>query len=133
MFWSKTFISIDWTFALTPPELGIVNVPQTDNGNVGQISNNGFNSVVELYYGYAKDLFPDIEHNKDFGDIFVDKLREKYLEKQCSFCKNKVPNEGIVLRIDELGSRALKLKSFAFLQKETKELDKGNVDMEEEN
>ena len=63
----------------------------------------------------------------------VDKLREKYLEKQCTVCKNKVPNEGIVLRVDELGSRALKLKSFAFLQKETKDLDKGNVDMEEEN
>lgn len=95
--------------------------------------NNGFNSVVELYYGYAKDLFPEIAQDKDFGDIFVDKLREKYLEKECSVCKNKVPNEGIVLRIDELGSRALKLKSFAFLQKETKDLDKGNIDMEEEN
>ena len=46
MFWSITFISIDWTFALTPPELGIVNVPQTDNGNVGQISNNGFNWML---------------------------------------------------------------------------------------
>lgn len=95
--------------------------------------NNGFKSVVELYYGYAKDLFSDIAQDKDFGDIFVDKLREKYLEKQCTVCKNKVPNEGIVLRVDELGSRALKLKSFAFLQKETKDLDKGNIDMEEEN
>lgn len=95
--------------------------------------NNGFNSVIELYYGYAKDLFPEIKQDENWGENFIEKLREKYLEKQCTVCKNKVPNEGIVLRVDKLGAKALKLKSFAFLQKETKDLDKGNIDMEEEN
>ena len=39
-------------------------------------------------------------------------------------CKNKVPAEGIVVKLEELFScRPTKLKSFNFLEYETKQLD----------
>jgi hypothetical protein len=55
------------------------------------------------------------------------------LEKDCVLCRNNVPDEGIVLRIENPNTEAFKLKSFRFLQKETKDLDQGVVSMEDEN
>ena len=58
-------------------------------------------------------------------------LSEKYLEKDSIYCKNKVPEEGIVVRLDnsfEIDS--YKLKSFRFFEKETKDFDNGIVDIE---
>lgn len=59
-------------------------------------------------------------------------LESKYNEKDCYLCVNKVPEEGIVVRKNSLFSyEAYKLKSFRFLQKETEELDKGEVNIED--
>ena len=45
----------------------------------------------------------------------------------------RVPAEGIVIRIDHLDRcEAYKLKSFAFLEGETKALDAGETDLETE-
>jgi hypothetical protein len=41
-----------------------------------------------------------------------------------------VPEEGIVLRKEGYEIECFKLKSFAFLKRETEQLDKGGVDME---
>ena len=47
------------------------------------------------------------------------------IEKNCKMCKNKVPAEGIAIRInDTLNYEVYKLKSDLFLLKETKDLDK---------
>jgi hypothetical protein len=54
-----------------------------------------------------------------------------YLEKMCPHNRKEVPNEGVVVRIDRLEeAEAYKLKSFLFLEWETKQLDRGEVDLE---
>lgn len=58
-------------------------------------------------------------------------LSNKYLEQDCYLCNNKVPDEGIVLRIEGLDLSVYKLKSFRFLQKETEDLDKGIENIED--
>jgi len=47
-------------------------------------------------------------------------------------CKNKVPHEGIVIKKENMVSEAFKLKSFAFLDKEAKAVDKGESNIEDE-
>lgn len=90
---------------------------------------NGLHHVTELYYGYAKDLF-DLDPTQHWNENFIDALREAYLEGDSVLCNNKVPEEGIVLRREVSNIDVYKLKSNRFLQKETKELDKGVIDIE---
>ena len=90
--------------------------------------------MPELYYGYAKDLF-NIDNNlplTEWQEQFYTKLREYYLEKDDPLCKNKVPDEGIVLRVEQLDLEVYKLKSDKFFARETKELDKGIINIEDE-
>lgn len=95
---------------------------------------NGLKPVQELYYGLANDLFKlRTNHDIPWNDLFLEHLREIYLEKDCPLCKNNVPDEGIVLKIENMQPEAFKFKSFKFLQKETKDLDKGIVTLEDEN
>ena len=47
-------------------------------------------------------------------------------------CRNDVPEEGFVLRIEGLDFEAYKCKSEAFYLRETKLLDKGEFDIEEQ-
>lgn len=88
------------------------------------------NSVKELYYGRAKDLFPNIDVENHWHENFLAKLRNTYLEKQSVLCNNKVPEEGIVLRKEVSDIEVYKLKAIAFLERETKMLDKGEADIE---
>ena len=90
---------------------------------------NGLHPVSELYYGKAEDLF-DLDVHNHWNENFIDKLREKYLEKDSVLCKNKVPEEGIVLRREVTNIDVYKLKANRFLVKETQELDKGAIDIE---
>ena len=61
----------------------------------------------------------------------IRKMESLYNEKDCWMCKNKLPEEGIVLRVDKLDSfEAYKLKSFRFLEGESKQEE---VDIETEN
>ena len=49
-------------------------------------------------------------------------------------CENKVPEEGIVVRVEDLFEcKSYKLKSFRFLEFESNELDKGVADVESAN
>lgn len=92
---------------------------------------NAVNAVPEVFYGKIKEVLPDIDYKTDnWRDSYLVELRNKYLEKDCEICKNKLPDEGIVIR-DEVSGEAFKYKSFAFLEKETKDLDAGVVDIEE--
>ena len=89
-------------------------------------------TVTDLYYGKAKDLFPELDVNNHWHENFIEKLKEKYLEGDCYMCKNKVPAEGIVVSKPHytFEFNAAKLKSFRFRGWESKELDKGVVDAE---
>lgn len=67
-------------------------------------------------------------------EYFIHVLEAEYNEKDCFMCANKVPEEGIVVRKESLfHCEAYKLKSFRFLEQETKQLDKGESSLEEEN
>lgn len=91
----------------------------------------GLNICPEFYYGKAQDLFP-LPLGNQWHDQFLSLLESKFnLDKDCDMCVNKVPAEGLVLRVDDLFEfQAYKLKSYRFLERETKELDKGVVDIE---
>lgn len=101
---------------------------------------NGLNPIPELYYGKASRIFDWIEHDYcpyydesiSFQDNFYNELKRIYLEKDCNMCKNGLPDEGIVVRIEGLHFDAYKMKSFKFLELESKNLDSDNVDIEED-
>lgn len=94
----------------------------------------GFNMVPVLYSGKAKDWQKAIDvEAEDWTEQFVRGLETLYNEQDCYMCDNKVPQEGIVLRKERADSfEAYKLKSFAFLEYETKMLDSGTQNMEDE-
>lgn len=88
-----------------------------------------------LYHGTLANLYPDISLENHWHENVLESMRndKKHfnMEKNDPICHNKVPFEGVVLRIDddEL-SEAFKLKCQKFLSKEREEIDKGEVDME---
>lgn len=94
----------------------------------------GLQYVPEYFYGRAGSIAPVVSSAIDanaFRERLVEYLTSNYLEKDCGICINKVPAEGVVVRIDKLFDfEAYKLKSFRFLEKESKDLDKGEVDLE---
>jgi hypothetical protein len=80
------------------------------------------------------DIFHRISSNdRDWQEVFLKLLMEKYLEKDCSICKTKLPNEGVCIRREVNVIDVYKLKSFRFRQLESKILDEGKEDIEEQN
>ena len=81
-----------------------------------------------------RNLYPDVSMSGHWNEDIIDALRkdEKLgFEKMEPLCRNKVPREGIVVRkIGDVIPEAWKLKAIAFLNKEAKEIDKGNTNME---
>ena len=98
---------------------------------------NGLNAVPELYYGYAKDLgkHSNLLHlDKPWdSDKFLSLIKAKYNEKDCYMCVNTVPEEGVVVRIEGNDFEAYKAKSERFYARETEQLDKGELNIEDEN
>lgn len=76
---------------------------------------NGLTAVPELWYGFAHQLAKTNEELLTY-------LQQTYLEFDDKLCANKVPDEGIVVKINN-GLQAYKLKSFRFFQHETAELN----------
>ena len=91
--------------------------------------------VTELYYGRARDLYPDLDPDVHFSENFIDRLsndKNFYMECDSPECSNKVPHEGLVIKIDNMKPAAFKLKCFRFLNKEQQQLDKGESNIEDE-
>lgn len=87
---------------------------------------NGLIPVEEYYYGKAKDLYPDINPANHWNETFLDRLSNEVcfnMEQNSPDCKNRVPHEGLVIKIEDGMSRAFKLKCFKFIS---------GVDMTEE-
>lgn len=96
--------------------------------------NHNLQPVKEFYYGKAGDLYPEIKDSENWNTDFIEKLANDtnfYMEKLSPSCKNKVPHEGIVIKVENMKSMAFKLKCFAFLDKEQKNLDKGIDNIED--
>lgn len=109
----------------------------------------GLNGVDVLYEGSVRELYKDLHNNYcesldgiDFStfkpDLFLKMLTDEFLEKKCSvddfnvYCNNDVWDEGIVLRkVNTPDIEVYKLKSYNFKLGEAKELDSGEVNMED--
>lgn len=88
-----------------------------------------------LYQGTLRNLYPDIDVNEHWHENVLEKLRNDnmhfFMEEMDPLCKNKVPFEGIVLRIcGDKYSEAFKLKCIKFKEKERGIYDKGITDIE---
>lgn len=86
-----------------------------------------------LYIGKINDLLKlDVDDKwKENALAKLSSLKEFNMEKKEPLCANKVPREGIVIRImDDPRAEAFKLKCVKFLEREAKEIDTGNVDTE---
>ena len=89
-----------------------------------------------LYHGKLSDFVGlDISHH--WQENFLNALsqdKDLGMEQNEPLCKNKVPREGLVLRIDDDPLKeAFKLKCVKFLTRESKQIDSGQVDMEMQN
>lgn len=93
----------------------------------------GVNHVPEINYDKAENVFPWLREQDHWHENFLATLKKIYVDDQNSiFCENHVPEEGICVRKEGLNLETFKLKSFRFLEFETKALDKGEVDIETE-
>ncbi len=79
-----------------------------------------------IYYGKAVDLYNlPLVNVHEWREIFLAKLEEQFNEKNCYMCTNKVPEEGIILRVERLEQYDVyKLKSKRFLLMESEEQEK---------
>ena len=96
--------------------------------------NQGLRPVIQLYYGKAKDLYPELNINEHWTENFMDKLandKRFFMEMDSPDCSNKVPHEGIVIKRENMISEAFKLKCFKFLGKEQEALDRGETNIED--
>lgn len=89
-----------------------------------------------LYHGKLSDFVGlDVSHH--WQETFLNALSQDKglgMEENEPLCKNKVPREGIVLRIeDDPMKEAFKLKCVKFLTRESKQIDSGQVDIEMQN
>lgn len=90
--------------------------------------------VDEYYYGIACNLYKDIDPAEHWNENFLARLandKSFYMECNSPTCDNKVPHEGVVIKIENMKSEAFKLKCFKFLDKEGKALDKGETNIED--
>lgn len=88
-----------------------------------------------LYHGKLSDLYPEIDKANHWNDNVLEALKNDKehfgMELDEPMCNNKVPREGICLRIaNDPIKECFKLKCLYFLGKEAKEIDKGEVDIE---
>lgn len=93
----------------------------------------GLKHVPVHYVGQAKNMYPQIATDSHWHENFLAKLMEDYLEKDCEYCKNKVPDEGVVVSKRLYGTyEGYKLKSSRFILQESADLDKGVSNIEDE-
>lgn len=99
----------------------------------------GLEMVKELWQGQASSYLNyrpftpgELEINMDWNTKFLLALEHDFVSDQdCPYNSPGTPAEGIVLKVDRLDyDEAYKLKSFRFLERESKQLDADVVDIE---
>lgn len=91
-----------------------------------------------LYHGTLADLYPTLSLTEHWNENVLEELRndKKHfgMEKDEPLCENKVPREGICIRInDDETNENFKLKCQKFYDREKKLIDEGEVDVEMNN
>lgn len=96
---------------------------------------NWLQPISILYDGIIGDRYPNIAYDEDWNANVLKEMKHDFgMEKREPMCKNKVPREGIVLRInDDTIAEAWKLKADAFMSREANMIDEGEVDIEMDN
>ena len=95
---------------------------------------NGLTPVPLLYYRNVARFFSLEDFPAVWETELLKEIKELFNEKNCYICKNKVPAEGCVIRVENsLDFKAFKQKSTRFLEYETKLKDKNIIDIEENN
>lgn len=92
----------------------------------------GLKMAPVFFYGKIKEKY-NIANDENFSRNLLEAMKNDFTEKQCYMCKTKVPEEGVVIiQNDSNTFRPFKLKSFAFQERETKQLDSGESNLEDE-
>ena len=93
--------------------------------------------MTVLYSGPVRNMYEGIDFEADiWRDEFLARMKGDTkrlgLERSEPLClHHRVPREGVCIRIrQDSYAECFKLKALAFLDKEAKEIDAGNVDME---
>ena len=90
--------------------------------------------VPLLYHGSLSYLYPEISTDHHWHENILAALKQEHvfgMEELEPLCNNKTPREGIVLRIEEDPiAEAFKLKCISFLEKEAKQVDKGEINLD---
>ena len=85
--------------------------------------------ITILYNGLMKDLYPDLDIANHWQENVLARMKKDKnfgMEENEPMCKNILPREVIVLRInDDPLAEAFKLKCLKFLGKEAEDMDKG--------
>lgn len=91
----------------------------------------GVPMVEQFYFGKANSLFLfacNQDNIEQWRVAFLQGLRETFLEKPCwDNLTKKVPDEGVVLRVEAKDITVFKLKSEAFYLQESTDKDNGDV------
>lgn len=85
-----------------------------------------------FYHGKLRDLYPDLPIDEHWHANLLERMKNDKehfgMEENEPMCRNSVPREGIVIRIDDDPvAEAFKLKCLKFLGKEAKQIDKGKI------
>lgn len=141
---TQTFIQKPFDYGCLPGEykIAVYRITLTsDDGTVSEYSWNAMKerckeldvpTVEEFYYGKLGDMYKDIAWDENWNVNFLQRLQNEFLEGDCPLCRNKVPEEGIVIRPDALYIEPYKLKSKRFILKESELKEKEDfVDIED--
>lgn len=90
-----------------------------------------------FYHGKLGDLYKDLSTEQHWKEDLLERMKNDKehfgMELNEPMCRNAVPREGIVIRIDDdVVPEAFKLKCLKFLGKEAQAVDNGEVDAEME-
>jgi hypothetical protein len=93
----------------------------------------GLKMVPIFFYGKLKDLYPDLDAENHWHENLLEKMIADYTEKDCFMCRNKLPEEGIVIHKESDFFEPYKLKSFSFVARTTAQNDAEEEDIDDAN
>lgn len=122
-------------------ELNIPDVQEFSDNLVKRMQADGNKGAVRiiplpiLYHGTLSELYPSLNTTQQWNENLLEAMKHDTehfgMEQDEPLCRNKVPREGICLRIDnDPVNECFKLKTLRFLGKEAELMDKGEVDIE---
>lgn len=123
-----SYIQKGYDYGCKPKEAKIYVYRVTFTNEDGIVHELNTNDCLKFCKKLDLDFVKVLEHGfvPDFSnrEVIIADLEAKYNNKNCSICSNKVPEEGVVIRVDSADEfKAYKLKSSDFLEYESKNLN----------